>query len=1800
MTDSHPHTILNVDDNEPGRYAKTRILQRAGYDVLQAGTGAEALRVVKELRPQLVLLDVKLPDISGLEVCREIKNSRSSAETMILQISASRVSPADRVQGLEIGADAYLTEPIEPQELLATTRALLRLYDRERENRQLLAELVESEAQFRASFEVTSAGMCQADPFTGRLFRVNQRLCEMLGYDEAELVGRAFSDFTHPEERAQNFADFLRLARGEVTDYRVEKRYIRKNGEILWTDVTVNLVHDANGEPLHTLAVVLDITQRKQTEQERSRLAAIVDSSEDAIIGADLNGNITSWNRGAAKLYGYSAAEIIGQPVSTLIPADDHKELAILERVAQGEAIEDYDTVRHRKDGTPVNVSLTISPIRDDQGKIIGASKIARDISERRLSELTRAWLASMVEHTITAIIGLSPAGIIESWNPAAARLFGYTPGEAVGQSVGLLWPNGRSEQPAVILAQLHAGEPHTLETVCRGKGGQLLDVILTVAPVFDEAGSLVGVSASVTDVTARKLAEQALWRSEEQLSLAQDAAHVGIWDWDPRTGNLAWTAEMLNLYGVASPPENYTQWRQLVHVDDIARVEAERDAALQRRRAFDIEYRVMHGSGEVRWIALKGEGYYGDDGELTRVLAINMDVNERKRAEEERVKFEALVESSMDYIGMADPGGHYFYLNPAGRALIGVGSAAQMMQRTAVDFVADESKALFHDTVLPELIAKGVWQGELALKHQKSGEPIDVYSTFFMVKDPANGKPMCIANVARDTRERKRAEEQLRESEERFKTLADSAPVLICISGPEGAQFCNQAYRDFVGVESDAELIGLGWTRYLHPDDRDEHVAAFLQAVQQLAQFEADFRLRRADGQYRWMKTVAKPRFVDRGTFIGYAACTLEIHERKIAEAQLALLAAVVNSSQDAIYSFTLDGRVLSWNGAAETLFGWTEAEMLGRPAILFTPPELITEWQRLIEMVRRGESVSQFETVCVRKDGGHFDALLTFSPVTAQGKIVGISAITRDITERKRAQEQRDQQARLLDLSLDAIIVSSSADGAIQYWNEGAEKLYGYSVEEAIGCPIDELLKTTYPVPRLDVEKQIHDIGEWDGRLVHVPKRGGRLPVLSRMQRIIRLDGDVILEVNRDITIIEEAERAVVEAAAHLKAIVETAVDGIITIDEHGAIESVNPAAEKIFGYAAADMVGMEIGLVMPDLARISDEGLVQYLRTGERQMIGSGAAMRGRRRDGSEFPLDFGFSETVLGERRFFTGLVRDASARKKAEQSLIDAKNAADAANRAKSEFLANMSHEIRNPMTGVMGYADILLGRLQDAKDIEYVRTIKDSGQYLLQIVNDLLDLAKIESQGLELEKEEINLPTFLTDVYTLMEGAARAKSLPLVLKYEGMIPQKIESDSKRLRQILINLLSNAVKFTHQGGAELTVCYNAERGELELKVSDTGIGMTEGQQQNLFKPFTQGDSSVTKAYGGTGLGLAITKRLVEALGGRIGVTSRSGQGSTFTVTLPVRVLAGSAYRSMETEAEISVLPGQQTLGARVMIVEDQPDIRRLMEYFIADAGARVTSCDSGEAVLDAVEQSPDDFDVILMDIQMPYLDGYETTRRLRGLGFTKPIIAVTAGAMAGDEANCLAAGCSDYISKPIDREKLLEIITRAVARRRAVAGPVWSCQAMPLPNSNLDGQPVAAESAPNNRGKCQRVLIVDDRPVALNATTSLLELHGFEVRAAATGHGAIRAAADFRPDYVFLDLSLPDISGYEVFRRLKSNELLANTRFIALSGHGPEEHLRAQKAGFDAYFTKPVDIKEMEKLIAETPPAGETG
>lgn len=415
----------------------------------------------------------------------------------------------------------------------------------------------------------------------------------------------------------------------------------------------------------------------------------------------------------------------------------------------------------------------------------------------------------------------------------------------------------------------------------------------------------------------------------------------------------------------------------------------------------------------------------------------------------------------------------------------------------------------------------------------------------------------------------------------------------------------------------------------------------------------------------------------------------------------------------------------------------------------------------------------------------------------------------------------------------------------------------------------------------------------------------------------------------------------------------------------------------------------------------------------------------------------------------------------------QERLRAAAQAAEYACRAKSEFVAGVSHEIRTPMTAILGFVNLMASNtgscsycpknachLRD-KNLEYAQTIERNGNYLLEIVNDVLDLSKIEAGRCELEQIESNVAELLDDVRGLMDLRCREKGLSFEVEYASAIPATIHTDPVRLRQILINLLGNAVKFTDCGTVRLVTRYPAHvdaesgrpaQGLIEFDVIDTGIGITPGQMARLFRPFSQGDRTTTRRFGGTGLGLAISKRLAMMLGGDITVASAPGEGSTFRVTVATGCVEGvklahPAGRALEPQppAAAAAAAAPKALdGCRILLAEDGPDNRRLIACLLSKAGADVAMVENGREALEAVAQAQRQgtaFDVVLMDMQMPVLTGYEATRELREQGYALPIIALTAHAMAGDRFKCLAAGCNEYVAKPIDKTQLIRTIAQ---------------------------------------------------------------------------------------------------------------------------------------------------------------------
>ncbi len=553
--------------------------------------------------------------------------------------------------------------------------------------------------------------------------------------------------------------------------------------------------------------------------------------------------------------------------------------------------------------------------------------------------------------------------------------------------------------------------------------------------------------------------------------------------------------------------------------------------------------------------------------------------------------------------------------------------------------------------------------------------------------------------------------------------------------------------------------------------------------------------------------------------------------------------------------------------------------------------------------------------------------------------------------------------------------------------------------------------------------------------------------------------------------------------------------------------------------------------------------------------------------KRHDGQyRWVLDKGIP--LFGPKGNFTGYMgccMDITEQKRVEEALREA-------DRRKDEFLANMSHEIRSPMTSILGYADILLAHLDDPDDIECVKTIKQGGNHLLELIGDILDLSKLGSGKLKIHKEKVLLPQLLSDVHSLMAVRAKEKDLPLILKYEGVIPESIETDRTRLRQILLNLVSNAIKFTEKGRVQISARFFAEESALEVEVEDTGIGIPREQQARLFQPFVQAERAMTRDHEGTGLGLAITKRLLKMLGGEIAFESAPNHGSVFRIRIPCgSATAATTARAGEKSAPAALGSGSR-LNCRVLVADDRAEIRYLLRLFLEGAGTQVVAVADGPAALEAVQSARArgaPIDIAILDIQMPGLDGYETARRLRAQGFTKPIIGLTAGAMSGDRERCLQSGFDACLSKPIDQPTLLEMIR---------------CQTQ---ESNSENHAAKGAGLTRPGRKC-RILLVDDNPMVCRSIGRLLEMSGHEVAMAFDGQSALETANCFAADVIVLDLKLPDMGGYELLRELKQRDTLANAISIALTGYG--EEFCQQGVAFDHFLTKPADAKALEALL----------
>lgn len=698
----------------------------------------------------------------------------------------------------------------------------------------------------------------------------------------------------------------------------------------------------------------------------------------------------------------------------------------------------------------------------------------------------------------------------------------------------------------------------------------------------------------------------------------------------------------------------------------------------------------------------------------------------------------------------------------------------------------------------------------------------------------------------------------------------------------------------------------------------------------------------------------------------------------------------AILQSMSNVLLVLSAEGTIRRVNRATCRLFGYEEDDLVGRPVATVVEEE--PGEPSMIELAVEQRAEGPVEARGLARGGVPIPLSLSTAVMGDTGEVV---CVAEDISRRKRAEERQMRSLRRLEglTRLQGELLAPAPIGdKLQKVAEAAVDLF-----ELDFCGIWLMGSGDSDAPeRCDAESGDQDAcsGLPDTSL-HLAARAGRYAEIA--------------EKNRRLPVAHcEITRAATAGRTRLA----------------GSDAACDPAGASGEPGRPADFTAW---------ARYR-------LRGPEGSLTGMVAAMAGQPLTEEDDAFLLQLSETT-------SRVIADAQA----AEALRSARERADVANRAKSEFLANMSHEIRTPMSAILGFSEVLVENAADPESVEAARTIHRNGEHLLCLINDILDLSKIEAGRLEVQCSECSAAQIVGDVVSLMSVRAQAKNLRLEVQYAGPIPATIKTDPIRLRQILINLVGNAIKFTEVGSVCLRTRLLREANQpprLGLDVIDTGIGMTSEQIARLFRPFTQADASTTRHYGGTGLGLTISRRLAEMLGGDIRVTSEPGQGSTFHLSIATGPLDGvpmwhdpnAAVRPSRSPAA-SAGAADVELRGRILLAEDGPDNQRLIAFLLKKAGAEVTLAENGQA---AVQQALDaraegrPFGVILMDMQMPVMDGFEATRRLREAGYPSPIIALTAHAMAGDREKCLDCGCDDYATKPIDRPRLYGTIAKYLA------------------------------------------------------------------------------------------------------------------------------------------------------------------
>jgi two-component system sensor histidine kinase/response regulator len=1034
--------------------------------------------------------------------------------------------------------------------------------------------------------------------------------------------------------------------------------------------------------------------------------------------------------------------------------------------------------------------------------------------------------------------------------------------------------------------------------------------------------------------------------------------------------------------------------------------------------------------------------------------------ITERKRGEnvlrESQERWRSLVENMPGYVTHINREGTVLFLNRSefidAESAVGT-SVFDMLPPEYRDLVRQKVNDVFQ-TGKPDIY-------ELGTSHPEGGV---IWHNIQAAPVWHNGQVDSLIFISTDITESKVAEDALRASESRLRAMNDASPFGIFLTDAQGdCLYTNRVYQQMSGLRME-ETLGKGWSRAVHPEDREWVSKNWYDAARERKPYDNIFRYQHIEGVTLWVRERAAE-IKDGEVLLGYVGTVEDITERKMVQEALSqernLLRTVIDHLPDYIFVKDTEGRFTLSNMAHARAAQSSTENLIGKTAFDVFPADAAAQFYSDDETIMHSrQPLINAERMTVNEDGNKRFVLTTKVPLLdSDNAVIGLVGISRDITERKQTEETLAQERNLFRTLIDALpdyIFVKDTQRRFILSNSLHTNLIGCEPDEVIGKTDFDFFPPELCEEYYAGDQEVLRTGQplLNHEEIIVKATGSRASMLASTSKIPLRDsnGEIIglVGIARDITERKQAEETLAQERNLLRTLVDAIPDFVYVKDTQSRYILTNVAHAKSMGSTPDDVVGRaDIDFFPQELAEIYYADEQEVFRTGNPLLNHEEVSMK----ETENLTLMIALSSKVPlrnsnGEIVGLVGITRDVTEDKRVASQLEEARDQALESSRLKSEFLATMSHEIRTPMNGVIGMTELLLGTTLDEEQKDYAQIVLGEANSLLTIINDILDFSKIEAGKMIVETIEFTLPNVVKRVVDMMKLKGADKGLSVTMTIAPDVPTYVCGDPNRLRQVLLNLMGNAIKFTRRGAVELHLTldkHQANHYMVRISIHDSGIGLSEVARKRLFQPFTQADGSTTRKYGGTGLGLVISKRLTELMGGEIGVESEEGVGSTFwfTIQFAKSEQAGPLHNPQMDKVETQ--PDGDKSDILILVAEDNPTNQSLALKQLRSLGYRARLVGNGVEAVDEIISHPGQYALILMDCQMPIMDGYEATRLIRADETNSerhiPIVALTASATMGIREKCLIAGMDDYLSKPVSLEALQAAIEQCLVEKK---------------------------------------------------------------------------------------------------------------------------------------------------------------